>query len=406
MSENELPVGWTKTALQDICEIIAGQSPPSDTYNKEQIGLPFFQGKTDFGELYPTLRVYCSKPQKIAKLNDILLSVRAPVGPTNLSPGTVCIGRGLTAIRPLDTLNYKYVLFYFKLIESELLGSGTGTTFKAVNQDFIKSISVIVAPLPEQERIVAKIEELFSELDKGVETLKMIKRQLKVYRQAVLKEAFEGKLTDSKLIAEEKLETYIENPRYGTSKKCNRDNSTNYSPVYRIPNVDFTSGHINHDDIKYAKFTNGELKTLRLQKDDILIIRSNGSLSLVGRAALVREVDIKGVFAGYLIRLRLKKQNQLLATYLLHYLNSHDARTYIEQTAKSTSGVNNINAVEIKKMKIPVFNFTEQMQIVTEIDNRLSVCEKIEQIVDETLQKAESLRQSILKKAFEGKLVE
>lgn len=80
--------------LKDVAIIIAGQSPDSKYYNTKGEGLPFFQGKADFGVLYPKIRTYCSQPTKIAEKDDILLSVRAPVGPTNLSPGKVCIGRG------------------------------------------------------------------------------------------------------------------------------------------------------------------------------------------------------------------------------------------------------------------------------------------------------------------------
>src|SRR5659263_28610 len=107
MSEKQLPNGWVQTCLKEVCTIIAGQSPSSKTYNIDGKGIPFFQGKTDFGYIYPQYRVYCTKPKKIAEINDILLSVRAPVGPTNLSPGTVCIGRGLTAIRPMGKIEYK-----------------------------------------------------------------------------------------------------------------------------------------------------------------------------------------------------------------------------------------------------------------------------------------------------------
>lgn len=124
--------------LQDCATIIAGQSPESKYYNSTGEGIPFFQGKADFGELYPKVRVYCSSPTKIAQYNDILLSVRAPVGPTNLSPGTVCIGRGLAAIRPDDSLDLKYLLYYFRYFETQLSAKGTGTTFKAINQKLIK----------------------------------------------------------------------------------------------------------------------------------------------------------------------------------------------------------------------------------------------------------------------------
>ena len=100
--------------LKECCTIIAGQSPASKYYNTTGEGIPFFQGKTDFGEMYPQIRVFCTQPTKITEKDDILLSVRAPVGPTNLAPGKVCIGRGLTAIRPDKTLDLKYVLYFFR----------------------------------------------------------------------------------------------------------------------------------------------------------------------------------------------------------------------------------------------------------------------------------------------------
>lgn len=182
--------------LKECCTIIAGQSPESKYYNSKGEGLPFFQGKADFGALYPNIRIYCSQPTKIAEKDDILLSVRAPVGPTNLSPGKVCIGRGLTAIRPGSSISLKYLLYFFKYYEAQLQKSGTGTTFKAITQNVIKNIEVPVPSLDEQERIVFKIEELFSKLDASVAELQTAKEKLKVYRQAVLFRAFQN-LTDT-----------------------------------------------------------------------------------------------------------------------------------------------------------------------------------------------------------------
>ena len=182
--------------LKECCTIIAGQSPESKYYNSKGEGLPFFQGKADFGALYPNIRIYCSQPTKIAEKDDILLSVRAPVGPTNLSPGKVCIGRGLTAIRPGSSISLKYLLYFFRYYEAQLQKSGTGTTFKAITQNVIKNIEVPVPSLDEQERIVFKIEELFSKLDASVAELKTAKEKLKVYRQAVLFRAFQN-LTDT-----------------------------------------------------------------------------------------------------------------------------------------------------------------------------------------------------------------
>lgn len=393
-----------KTKLMDCCTIIAGQSPESKYYNTDGIGIPFFQGKADFGELYPTIRVYCSQPTKIAEKDDILLSVRAPVGPTNLSPGTVCIGRGLTAIRPSEILDLKYLLYFFRYFEAQLQQKGTGTTFKAITQDIIKNLEVQIPSMTKQKLIVARIEELFSELDNGVETLRKTKQQLAVYRQAVLQEAFSGNLTKSELLKFGVLGSYIEKPRYGTSKRCDYNQGGDSTAVYRIPNIDYVAGCIDHGDIKYASFTDSQVQDLHLENGDLLIIRSNGSASLVGRAAIIKENDTKGIFAGYLMRLRIKNKSVLAPRFLLFYLQSHKAREYIENKAKSTSGVHNINSAEVCGLEIPVFDYAQQLKVVEAIEARLSVCDNIEKTVNTALQQAEAMRQSILKQAFEGRL--
>src|SRR5690242_4777439 len=98
-----------------------GQSPPSSTYNNDGKGLPFFQGKAEFGDIYPTAVKYCSKPARIAAPNDILMTVRAPVGPVNLSPSECCIGRGLVAIRGKKSkIDQMYLFYFLRSIESRL----------------------------------------------------------------------------------------------------------------------------------------------------------------------------------------------------------------------------------------------------------------------------------------------
>ncbi len=196
LAENTpLPMGWQSCRLPDFTRIVMGQSPPSTTYNRNGDGLPFFQGKAEFGPLYPTVAKYCSQPRKTATEGATLLSVRAPVGPVNLADCDCCIGRGLAAIHPADNIDPKFILHLMRSIEPAIAGKGTGSTFKAIGKDFLHDLSFRIPPLKEQGRIVSRIEELFSELDKGIENLTTAREQLKVYRQAVLKHAFEGKLT-------------------------------------------------------------------------------------------------------------------------------------------------------------------------------------------------------------------
>jgi type I restriction enzyme S subunit len=193
--EHALPDCWAWTKLGDIAEITLGQSPPSSDYNENGKGLPFYQGKTEFGKTYPTPKKWCNKPKKIAQKGDVLISVRAPVGPTNLSNEKSCIGRGLASIRGLCGIDSYYILHLLRRYEKEIAAKGTGTTFSAISGNQLRNLEIPLPPLNEQRRIINKVEVLFSYLDAGIASLRLVQAQLKRYRQAVLKAAFEGKLT-------------------------------------------------------------------------------------------------------------------------------------------------------------------------------------------------------------------
>ena len=307
---------------------------------------------------------------------------------------------GIKVLKPKEGIYPKYLFYYTQYLTYRIEDKGYARHYQ-----YIEKEDVLLPPLPEQERIVSRIEELFSELDNAVETLNATKSQLRLYKQAVLKDAFDGNLTNSGAPEIKELASFIEQPRYWTSKKCNyQDDITAYTEVYRIPNIDASTGTLDKSDLKYAQFDEDEIEKLSLKYGDILIIRSNGSPSIVGTAAMVREQDITGLFAGYLIRIRISDHERLSPKYLLRYLSSYDARRYIENVSKSTSGVNNVNAQEIKKIKVPYFEKEIQDQIIYAIESRLSAYVNIEKTVNQALQQASAMRQSILKQAFEGGL--
>lgn len=291
-----------------------------------------------------------------------------------------------------DLVIPKYIFYRLQIIQFD------HSTHKRYWIQSYSKIKVFIPPLDEQSRIVAHIEELFSELDKAVDTLKTTKEQLEVYRQAVMKDAFQEK---ESII---RLGDAIEKPRYGTSKKCDYPCTANSTAVLRIPNIDTKNGRVDSSDLKYAEFNEKELEQLSLKNGDILIIRSNGSVSLVGSSAIIRKCDTDKTYAGYLMRLRILNKEKLLPKYLLYYLSSPDARRYIESVAKSTSGVNNINSQEISKLCVPLSSIEKQEKTVAEIEMKLSVYHEIEKSVDTVLVQADAMRQSILKQAFEGAL--
>ena len=336
---------------------------------------------------------------KMIPAGTLLVAMYGSIGKLGITGIECCTNQAIAYAKHLYGVTTKFMYYYMALIKSELIAMGKGGTQKNISQTVLNSLSVPVPPIEEQNRIVARIEDLFSELDNGVETLRKTKRQLAVYRQAVLKDAFD-RAGDSEL----PLKQIIEKPRYGTSKKCSYNVDGVSVPVYRIPNINYLQGSISHGDLKYATFTQDEFESLRLHSGDILIIRSNGSVSLVGRSAVVTEKDTHGLFAGYLMRLRIKDGVEILPQYLNLYLNTHYARYQIEQMAKSTSGVNNINSDEICRINLPVCDVDMQKAIIQEVEARLSVCDSIEKTVDTALQQAEAMRQSILKQAFERRL--
>lgn len=294
----------------------------------------------------------------------------------------------------------EYLLYIIKFNQKMFRENKKGSAIPHLDKKLFKELLINLPPLAEQGRIVAKIEELFAGIDAGVENLKAVKNQIALYRQSVLKSAFDF---DASTFSA--LKNLIDKVRYGTSKKCSTEENVNSMLVYRIPNIDFKKGVLDKTDLKFASFDDSEKSSLMLKSGDILIIRSNGSLNLVGRAALVYNTDTNGLYAGYLMRLRIKDTEKLLPKFLLHFLNSGKARAYIEEKAKSTSGVNNINSEEISDLQIPVPTLAEQERIVAEIESRFERADALETAVDRALNDAEKLKQAVLKKAFSGELV-
>lgn len=337
----------------------------------------------------------------------IVVVTRVGLGKVAKLPMDMCFSQDIQALSPKNaSLSYDQSFLMYQLLHimSYQRYSGRGTTISGISKKQLSDLKIYLPPREEQERIVNRIEEMFSELDKAVESLQTIRKQLEAYQQAVLKEAFEGKFTSGVSPIYKTLNEFIEKPRYGTSKKCTHEKKENSTLVIRIPNIDTNLGIITYHDVKYAIFDFKELETLDLQEGDLLVIRSNGSVSLVGRTAYVRDIDQGNTFAGYLIRLRIKDRKRLSPKYLQLYLSSFKARVYFEGVAKSTSGVNNINAQEISNISLPYIGITQQELIIKEIESRLSVCDYIEQMVDSAIEQADALRKSILKQAFEGRL--
>ena len=377
--------------LKDCCTIIAGQSPESKYYNTNGKGLPFFQGKADFGEVYPTIRVYCSQPTKIAEKDDILLSVRAPVGPTNLAPCRVCIGRGLTAIQPSEKLTTRYVLLYLRFFEAQLASKGTGTTFKAITQEVIKNLEIPVPSLGEQERIVARIEELFSELDAGVETLQKIKQQMVGYRQAIITEAFaEANCNSVRLDDISEITGGITKGRDLSGKDVIE------LPYLRVANVQ--NGYLDLSEMKEIQLCVDEKEKYLLKYGDVLFTEG-GDRDKLGRGTIWRNEIPDCVHQNHIFKARVDI-TKAIPEYIAFWAMSTPARNYFYAKGKQSVNLASINKTILSALMIPLPDIDTQRRIVDHIQVRLSNCKSIEQTVDLALQQSAALRQSFLKQAF------
>jgi type I restriction enzyme, S subunit len=406
-----IPDGWAVVTLPDFTRIEMGQSPPSTTYNTTGKGLPFFQGKAEFGSLYPEVRKFCSEPNRIAEPGATLLSVRAPVGPTNLAQERCCIGRGLAAIQSLDGIPEKFVLWLLRSREPEIAEQGTGSTFAAINRKFLDDLIIPLPPLAEQKRIVAKIEELFSELDAGEESLRKARRLLGVYRQSLLKQAFEGKLTATwrkqnphLLESPEAVWREVEVFEVLTSKPTNGRSVKDRTGGFKVLRLTaLRNGMIDLREFKEGDWDASEAANHVVRKGDFLLSRGNGSIKLVGRGGVVLEnADI--AFPDTMIRLPLDLR-LVDPSFFVYLWNSEQVRRQIESSARTTAGIYKINQSLLTRYRLPLCSLPEQREIVRLLDEQFTVIEQNEREIDAALKRSAALRQSILKKAFTGQLV-
>jgi len=185
--------GWETKNIGDLCDVIAGQSPEGKYYNSEEQGIPFYQGKKDFGNKYvepPTC--WTTHTTKVALKGDILMSVRAPVGPVNYAIQEICIGRGLAAIR-VRNIDRDFLFYQLLYLQPKIAGK-EGAVFSSINKSAIESLPISVSTIPEQQRLVARLDELSAHCKKleAVYTQK-----LSLYdemKQSLLHKAFSGEL--------------------------------------------------------------------------------------------------------------------------------------------------------------------------------------------------------------------
>jgi len=410
----KIPREWKTVKLSSIARIIMGQSPPSDTYNREGLGMPFLQGKMEFGRMYPSPTTYTTQPLKIAEPNDILISVRAPVGDVNITPYKVCIGRGLAAIRfNLKTANHMFYFYYFQYIKKQLETLGKGSTFKAITKKDLEELLIPLPPIKEQEKVsgiltmIDKTIELYHEEREGLERLKrglmseLLTGRIRVreengrlsfYRETELQETEIGKIPKEWGLAElEKIAKIITGP-FGSQLR--KSELTNHGiKVYTQENVLERNFEIGNLYISEEKFK--ELKNFEVTPGDVLLtIRGT-----IGKSIKVPTSITKGIIHTNLAIIRLEKK-EVLPDFVELVFNESEILMEQVRRIHSATTIPALYGRTLKQIKIMLPPLNEQ-KAITDI---FSTVNRAIELYREEMTRLERLKRGLMDLLLTGKV--
>lgn len=475
------PKRWVCTTIEDAVDVIdyRGRTPPFS-----ETGIPHLRsnnvkgGKIVWRDLrYVSEETYAKYMTRgLSEKNDLLFTTEAPLGQVALVPDQrFSLAQRMMILKPnRDVLLPKFLMYQIQsdFFQRLLRQTGTGTTVKGISSRNFKPLPLLVAPIAEQRRIVEKIDELFSDLDAGIDSMKLLLQQLQVYRQTVLKSAFEGRLTESWRIARQgsapshkellveinseneyqTTQSSTHNERSGKSENKKHSKTAKRMIVAcvaessgdllaRLPEswcyvrVEAVSEFITKGttpakekmfdrpgDVPFVKvynlttdgtldfsvnptFVSHETHNSFLSRSKVLPgdVLMNIVGPPLGKVSLVPnsfpEWNINQAIARY------RPKKALSNKFLLYYLLSQVTVDRMSRRAKATAGQFNLTLEICRDVEVPIAGIDEQEQVVQEIESRFSICDKLEATIRENLKISESLRHSILQRAFTGRLV-
>lgn len=332
--------------LGTVAEVIAGQSPPGESYNESGAGVPFYQGKTEFGGVFlEAPKKWTTDPRRFAEADDILMSVRAPVGPVNIATQRICIGRGLAAIRPAEgRLLTSFAFYVLRSIEDEITGDA-GAAFASINRGDIEALEIPLPPLEVQKEIVAEIEGYQKVIDGARAVLDNYRPHIPIHPDWPMVEL--GEVCEFK-----------RGPFGGSLKKeiFVREGFAVYEQGHAISG-DFTRFRYFIDQAKFD-----EMKGFEVRPGD-LIMSCSGTM---GRVALVPNGAPRGVINQAL--LRLTPTNRIATGFLRLWTDSANFQQAIDGVAGGAA-IRNVASVQVlKNLRIPLPPLETQRAIVAEIE--------------------------------------
>ncbi len=404
--QHKIPDTWQWIEISQIGNIETGTTPSKKDKSNYGVDFPFYkptelEAGINVRESRERLSKKGIKKARLLPKNSILVTcIGATIGKTGIIRNEGASNQQINSIIPVSIINPNFV--YYQVIcpffQNQIIGKSSSTTLPILNKSRFSKLLFTLPPIKEQNRIVEKIEELFSDLDKATEDLKKTQEQLKIYRQAVLKAAFEGKLLEMSSV---KYFSFSEVCNINPSKKeiieLNDDLEVTFLPM---PAVSERGVMI---EKKVKKLKDVKKGYTFFKNSDVLLAKITPCFEN-GKKALVKELKNNIGFGSTEFHV-LRAKDEVIPKWIYYGISSEDFRNKAKIQMTGTAGQKRIPKRVLETYKIPVPTIKIQKQIVNEIESRLSVCDKLEEAVLQSLEKIEYLRQSILKKAFEGKLV-
>ena len=403
---SELPNGWASTALGSVSDLIMGQSPPGEFTNNEGQGLPLLGGAADYaGETLSASR-FTSTPTKVCNPGDIILCIRATIGRTAFADRRYCLGRGVAGVRSYVEATW----LRHKLRESanRLDAAGVGTTFRQIDKRTLEDWPILLPPLPEQRRIVAKIDSLSAKSGRARDHLDHLPRLVEKYKQALLTAAFRGELTREwrkvhrcENYRRTRLAELLSVPvRNGLSVR-----GSDRPPGVRALRLSaLRGGSVDLSDIRYLPITEEHAARFQLAADDVLVSRGNGTKAFVGLAAIVGTVQETTIFPDTAFRLRFKRE-LARPSWISRIWNASPIRQQIEAFAKTTAGIWKIAQYDLDKIDLLLPHPLEQDEIVRRIEFSFKWIDRLASEAKSARKLVDHLDQAVLAKAFRGELV-
>lgn len=398
MTENifpyELPQNWHWTTLENVCELSKGEKISDEKF-------PYLDVKYLRG----------AKEKKLVEGGNFISKGTKAILVDGENSGEIFtvfedgyLGSTLREVKIFENVDANFFQYFISTKKNLYRQNKKGSAIPHLNKNLFYSTFFPLPPIDEQKKIVERIESLFSKLDSAKSIVQKILDGYKLRRAAILHKAFTGELSknfraENNLSLddwqEKTLGEVIKKIKYGSSAKSTYQK--NNFPILRIPNI--MENRIDFSDTKYLFKPDDSCQVC---SNDILIVRSNGSRDLVGKCALIPEMEKNYFYASFLICISPTKS--ISAKFLSTYLNSNLARKQMFSKAKSSSGIYNINSKEIKSIKIFLPPLAEQKEIVRVLDSLLDKEQRTKEIAEKILQEIDLLKKSVLARAFRGEL--